>query len=383
MRRAGSRCRSSRTAESTSRSRTCRPTTTWSSSATSRQAYDRLVGEDYVPQNGPNLALDDLQRQGAETPTNDLQHVAVQPVVLGSDELGSDPQHGGVQPVGVVALGVVSVGMELVAVVSLRVVARPRGLRPRGLPSAWSPSAWSPSAWSASQWSPSAWSSSNPSDPKAFSSAQTASVVAVSGGTGTGNESVSVNTWNNTGNFYVRVSGKNGSFDPTKNFTLDVARQGNPCAGVNDVASTPTAPTGDRNTLILVDNSRLTLGTSPTATLNQFAARPEVKGVVVNVGADTAVSALNAQANGKPGCPYAKNLVAVGHHADRERLPEDQPDQVRRDRRRRLGHPVLPLCGSGASREREPVRAARPRQHGIAGEPATQLRAESGRVRLE
>ncbi len=79
---------------------------------------------------------------------------------------------------------------------------------------------------------------------------------------------------------------------------------------MNDVASTPTAPTGDRNTLILVDNSRLTLGTSPTATLNTFAARPEVKGVVVNVGADTAVSALNAQANGKPGCPYAKNLVA-------------------------------------------------------------------------
>ena len=84
------------------------------------------------------------------------------------------------------------------------------------------------------EWSPSEWSSSNPSDPRAFSGAQTASLLAVSAGPGTGDENVAVNTWNNTGHFYFRVQGKNGSFDATTPFTLSVEREGNLCEGVVD-----------------------------------------------------------------------------------------------------------------------------------------------------
>ena len=43
---------------------------------------------------------------------------------------------------------------------------------------------------------------------QAFSSAQTRSIIGVSATPGTGDENVVVNTWNTTGSFYVRVSGR-------------------------------------------------------------------------------------------------------------------------------------------------------------------------------
>ncbi len=106
--------------------------------------------------------------------------------------------------------------------------------------SQWSASQWSASQWSASQWSASQWSASQWSgtDPKLYSSgAQTASLIAVSAQPGTGAESVSVNTWNNTGFVYIRVQGKNGSFDPTKSFTLNTSFTGSLCAGVTAPAA--------------------------------------------------------------------------------------------------------------------------------------------------
>ncbi|MBI3177722.1 MAG: hypothetical protein HYZ35_07010, partial [Chloroflexi bacterium] len=45
--------------------------------------------------------------------------------------------------------------------------------------------------------------------------------------------------------------------------------------------------------------------------LATFAARPEVAGLVVDVGADARVAAANAQADSHPACPYAKNQVAA------------------------------------------------------------------------
>ncbi len=175
-------------------------------------------------------------------------------------------------------------------------------------PSQWSPSQWSPSQWSPSQWSPSQWSGSFPNDPKIFTGAQTSSLLAVSAATGTGDESVSVNTWNNTGFVYIRVQGKNGSFDSSHAFSLAVTLGGSPCVGVSDQASSPVAPAGNVGTVILTDSHRMTIDGTLAGKLSTFAGK--VNGAIVDVNADSTVAALNAQADAHASCPYAKNLVA-------------------------------------------------------------------------
>ena len=172
-------------------------------------------------------------------------------------------------------------------------------------PSQWSPSQWSPSQWSPSQWSPSQWSPSDPSYPQLFADAQTRSVLAVST-----DGHISVNTWNNTGYFYIRIQGKNGAFDPDHPFTLSVKRDGSSCAGVTDTPSTPSAPAGNYRTVVLYDGARLPMNPTLLGKLQTFAARPEVAGALVDVSADPAVATLNAQADANTSCVYAKNLVA-------------------------------------------------------------------------
>ncbi len=192
-------------------------------------------------------------------------------------------------------------------------------------PSAFSPSAFSPSAFSPSSFSPSAFSPAGVSpllfSPETFASAQTRSLIATSSTPGTGDESVVADTWNNTGSFYVRVSGRNGAFSTASPFTLLVTRDDNSaCAGVNPIGAPPSAPAGSFQTIILLDSSRMPAGqpgNSPTdisalqTKLAAFAARSEVQGAVVNLAGDARIQALNAQADGHRGCPYAKNLVAA------------------------------------------------------------------------
>ena len=50
-----------------------------------------------------------------------------------------------------------------------------------------------------------------------------------------------VNTWNNTGNFYVRVTGRGGAFDTSSPFTVTVTKGATTCTGVTDTALTPRA----------------------------------------------------------------------------------------------------------------------------------------------
>ncbi len=154
--------------------------------------------------------------------------------------------------------------------------------------------------------------------PQAFSSAQVQSVIATSANTGTGPESITANTWNNTGEFYVRVTGKNGAFDPNTVFTLHVTQTVTSCAGVHDYGSAPTAAAaGNFKTVILTDSDRIA-GTaadkSVLATrLATLAARSEVAGAVVDVKSVTSTGRiydLAAQAAANPTCPYAENLLA-------------------------------------------------------------------------
>jgi uncharacterized repeat protein (TIGR01451 family) len=193
-------------------------------------------------------------------------------------------------------------------------------------PSAFSPSAFSPSAFSPSAFSPSAFSPSAFS-PSAFSAAQIQSIVAVSAFDGTAGEGVLADTWDNDGYFYVRVRGRNGVFSPGNPYNLNVYMQTGVCGAVSPVAldtatgtplpsDTTAAPAGLYQTIILTDLNRW-LGSGPSAAktnvilkLNALAARPDVKGVIVDVGSDPTVAFLNAQADANFDCPYAKNLVA-------------------------------------------------------------------------
>ncbi len=122
-------------------------------------------------------------------------------------------------------------------------------------------------------------------------------------------------TWNNAGFFYVRVNGTNGAFTPHESFHVEVTLIPSSCEQYLDsLAANPLPPTslnatpGDRETIILVDQARMA-GT-PLTELNAFAARSDVKGVVVNVGADNRVAAANALADTHFDCPYAKNVAA-------------------------------------------------------------------------
>jgi CSLREA domain-containing protein len=174
-------------------------------------------------------------------------------------------------------------------------------------PDAFSPDAFSPDAFSPDAFSPDAFS------PDAFSSAQMRSLVAVSAFNGTAGEGVLLNTWENSGDFYVRVRGRNGAFDPTQSFTLNVLLTTGSCGNVTTTlpASTHTAVSGNFSTIILTDPSRMVGDTTAMqARLADLAARPEVNGVIVDLASDDRVVAANLQADTYTACPFAKNLLA-------------------------------------------------------------------------
>ncbi|MCB8979732.1 MAG: CSLREA domain-containing protein [Ardenticatenaceae bacterium] len=174
-------------------------------------------------------------------------------------------------------------------------------------PDAFSPDAFSPDAFSPDAFSPDAFS------PDAFSSAQMRSLIAVSAFNGKAGEGVRLNSWENSGDFYIRVRGRNGVFDPNNSFTLNVMQTAGNCGNVTTAlpASTHTAVANNSNTIILVDYGRLSGDlTTMQARLATFAARAEVNGVIVDVSSDARVAAANAQADLNPACPFAKNLVA-------------------------------------------------------------------------
>ena len=131
-------------------------------------------------------------------------------------------------------------------------------------PSVFSPSVFSPSVFSPSVFSPSVFSPSvfSPTEiAQAFSSAQTRSIIGVAATPGTGDESVVVNTWNNTGEFYVRVAGRAGAYTTGGQFTVGIAKGATSCADVTDTTLTPrgaASATGIK-TVILTDSSKVAL----------------------------------------------------------------------------------------------------------------------------
>ncbi len=177
-------------------------------------------------------------------------------------------------------------------------------------PDAFSPDAFSPDAFSPDAFSPDAFS------PDAFSSAQTRSLIAASAFNGTASEGILVNTWSNSGDFYVRVRGRNGAFNLSSPFHLSVTLLSGICNAVNAdlLPSTISANAGNYQTLILTNLSRMFGSAQDQAVmsqaLNTLAARPDVAGKVVDVNSDARVADAYQQADANPACPYAENLVA-------------------------------------------------------------------------
>lgn len=177
-------------------------------------------------------------------------------------------------------------------------------------PDAFSPDAFSPDAFSPDAFSPDAFS------PDAFSSAQTRSLVAISAFEGLVGEGVLVNTWDNSGDYYIRVRGRNGVYNPQAPFHLEVQLVNGVCANVSAElpANSTQVHANGYKTLVLGDINRTPGSDDEKSSLAQllstFLARPEVAGVFIDVGQDARVMAANAQADQYSECPYAKNLVA-------------------------------------------------------------------------
>ncbi len=116
------------------------------------------------------------------------------------------------------------------------------------------------------------------------------------------------------------MTGHLGAFDPNDLFSVTVTKGDTSCAGVTDTLisqrSDVPATGSPIKSVILTDSGDLDLGDgspgTPLDKLETFAARPEVAGVIVDVGADGRVATLKAQATApaNAGCPYAMNLVA-------------------------------------------------------------------------
>jgi hypothetical protein len=152
--------------------------------------------------------------------------------------------------------------------------------------------------------------------PDAFTSAQMRSLIGVSAFEGTAGEGIAVNTWTQDSDFYVRVRGRNGAYSLQAPFRITMTMLTGQCADVTPIstASSLQATDDSYKTIILTDWSRLP-GTVDDKNMLQtrlatFAAQLEVAGVIVDVGTDDRVAAANDQADNKPACPYAKNLVA-------------------------------------------------------------------------
>jgi hypothetical protein len=197
----------------------------------------------------------------------------------------------------------------------------PSAFIPTGfVPSAFVPAALLPSSYSGSATVPSTFVSDDviPSAflPSTYSSAVSRSLISYDDEGGVAQKTITVNTYQNTGNLYIAVSGRNGAVDPDVQFQLSVNNGSGSCAaGVLPIGTAP-APVAAQglNTVIVTDTSRVSGSTNDVANMNSelqtLAARPEVHGAIVDLAGNSRVQALNAQADANPTCLYAKNLVA-------------------------------------------------------------------------
>ena len=188
---------------------------------------------------------------------------------------------------------------------------------------AWAASSYAAPAWAAPAWAAPAWADNPVLATEAYAGAQTASLVAVSALDGLASERIVFHTFDYSGDFYIRVGGRNGAFNPTSAYRLDVGLTYGQCQALNsdkfEVDPTGlTIDSGGYETLILWDQARM-LAQYPedeypgqvTALESKLQALAAVSGgKVIDVNADGQVQAANAVADANPGCVSTKNVVA-------------------------------------------------------------------------
>ncbi len=168
--------------------------------------------------------------------------------------------------------------------------------------------------------------SSTPGDlsstPAVYSAAVNQALYAFSARSGLTPEAIARNTWDNSGDFYVRVYGSNGVYDLARPYKLTATVIDSSCVGVTLVKSAPTPPTspGTPKTLFITHSGRLRSpdGTFVSATdaaafitrLQQFASRLEVAGVVIDLATNTGMAPNYTQWDSAKTCAPAANVVA-------------------------------------------------------------------------
>jgi len=150
----------------------------------------------------------------------------------------------------------------------------------------------------------------------AYSAAQTQSILAVSAHAGLSPELIIRNTWEHTGNFYVRVLSHTGDLS-TQPFTVSARVLPGACIGV-DLTKTPSVLAGGGATTLYITNSSRLLPTA-AMTVPQFMSRlanfaTRNGGSVVDLAADSGIQANYARWDAHESCAIAANVVADSIH---------------------------------------------------------------------
>jgi hypothetical protein len=192
----------------------------------------------------------------------------------------------------------------------------PAELSPAELsPAELSPAELSPAELSPAELSPAELSPAELS-PAAYSSAQTESLLAISAHAGLSPELIVRNTWEHTGNFYVRVLSHTG--DPsTQPFTVSARVLPGACVGVDLTKMPSTLVGGAASTIYITNSSRL--ASTATMTVAQFMTRlaafaTKNGGVVIDLAGDSGIQANYATWDAHKGCAIAANTVADSIH---------------------------------------------------------------------
>ncbi len=156
----------------------------------------------------------------------------------------------------------------------------------------------------------------------AYSSAQTRSILAVSAHAGLSPELIVRNTWEHTGDFYVRVLSHDGTTS-TQPFTISTRVLPGACVGVN-LTKAPSLLTASLATSIILTNTSRLVSSPATATaaamtvaqfktrLDQFATKNNAK--VIDLAQDAGIQLNYANWDAHPGCALAANTVADSIH---------------------------------------------------------------------
>ena len=197
-------------------------------------------------------------------------------------------------------------------------------------PDTFSPDTFSPDTFSPDTFSPDTFSPDTFS-PDTFSSAQTRSLIAASAHDGIQGEGILVNTWTKSGDFYLRVRGRNGVFDSDYPFHLQITMLTGSCSGIDPILpelDTDTIPADGYHTLIITnldqtegtDAEKLTLQSKLAALMD------DTDGWTVDVGDYTHVTTASAQAQSNPACVYGMNLQAEAIKDIVDEFRQNNPD---------------------------------------------------------